>query len=795
MNTMSFAGAMPAPGETARKRAVHVRAWMDHAGWIIAAGAVGAMIAGVAAVSRPYVYRAHTLIQIHQNDTEATGAKRATPFDAGMLRSRTVVGPVVERLRLDVSVEPLRAPLIGGVAAHLAEPGTLHGPWPESLGYAWGGERLEVRTLDVPPSMVDKPLVLQVLPTNTYRVWRDDKPLLEGNVGERVQASGVTFQVDRIDARPGTRFVVTRHDTAQTIDTIARDLRIDSDSSDLSTVRIAWENPSRTAVAPLVNGIAESYIAEQAGLRREEGAAAIAYLTGELPRVQAELERAEAALTRYRAKEGTIQPSQDAQSYLNGSMDYQRQIAQLKLERTKALQRFTEESNEVKTIDNQIQQLARERRDMDSRLQNLSVTERKSVALTRDVKVAEDTYLGLRNRLEQLTLASMDRAKSTRVVDAALMPASPVGMSTGLLTAGGGLLGVFLAMGLVSFRQRIKPVVANLNDAEASLGLPMLGDICYSREQVELERLLASCTRTHWYPDGTRLAQLAAPPPGRDVVDALLYDDDDDDEHDALPGMVLHDHFLLARNTPHSMAVEGLRNVRAALHFTMLATGSKSNAPRANVIAVTSPTAGAGKTFVSVNLAVLFAEAGKRVLLIDADLRRGRVASWFDQHPEPGLSEVLAGRVDLSDAVRPTIVSGLSVLSAGAAPTNPSELLMQPSFVECLDRCAARFDLVMIDTTPVLAVADAALVANLAGSTLLVLRAESTLPSQAEETLKRLARADAHMLGGILNGVTPKRSNRAEFGTMNPYLGMPLIGSTAQPRRLGHAAAEEENSH
>ncbi|CAG9181943.1 Putative tyrosine-protein kinase in cps region [Cupriavidus pampae] len=770
---------------------MHVRAWMDHAGWIVAAGLLGAVIAGVAAISRPYVYRAHTLIQIRQNEVDTDAAKRTAPFDAGMLRSRSVVGPVVERMRLDVSVEPVRAPLIGGVAAHLAEPGRLSGPWPERLGYAWGGEQLEVRAFDVPDAMLNVPMVLEVLPTNTYRMWLDGKPLLEGSVGERVQAGGVTFQVARIDAHPGTRFTVTRHDTAQTIDTIARDLRIDSDGSDSSTIRIAWETPSRTAVAPLVNGIAESYIGEQAGLRRQEGAAAMAYLTGELPRVRDELERAEAALTRYRAKEGSIQPSQDAQSYLNGSMDYQRQIALLKLERTKQLQRFTEESNEVKTVDNQIQQLTRERRDMDAKLQNLSVNERKSVALTRDVKVAEDTYLGLRNRLEQLSLANLDRALPIRVVDAALMPAAPLGMGTGPLTAGGALLGVCLAMGMVSFRQRVKPVVANVGDAEASLGLPMLGDICYSREQVELERMLASRTQ-QWNAEALRLGHLASPPPGRDLVDALLYDEDED--LDALPGMALHDHFLLARNAPHSMAVEGLRNVRAALHFTMLAAAGSPRPARANVMAVTSPTAGAGKTFVSVNLAVLFAEAGKRVLLIDADLRRGRVASWFDQYPEPGLAEVLAGHAELSEAVRPTIVSGLSVLSAGVPPVNPSELLMHPSFAECLDTCAGRFDLVMIDTTPVLAVADAMLVANLAGSTLLVLRAESTLPSQAEETLRRLARADARLLGGILNGVTAKRSNRAAFGTMNPYLGMPLAGP-AEPRRIGHAAAEEEGSH
>jgi tyrosine-protein kinase Etk/Wzc len=192
------------------------------------------------------------------------------------------------------------------------------------------------------------------------------------------------------------------------------------------------------------------------------------------------------------------------------------------------------------------------------------------------------------------------------------------------------------------------------------------------------------------------------------------------------------------------------------------------------VVAVTSPTVGAGKTFVSVNLAVLFAEAGHRVMLVDADLRRGRVADWFDQPAGPGLAEVLAGRVVLADAARLTVVNGLSILPAGTLPSNPSELLMRPAFAECVRACAERFDLVLIDTPPVLAVADAALVANIVGTTLMVLRAGSTLPDQVDESLKRLARAHANLSGGILNGVTPRRSNQAEFGTMNPYLGMPV---------------------
>ncbi|MGO4306601.1 polysaccharide biosynthesis tyrosine autokinase [Cupriavidus sp. RAF12] len=778
---MSSAGTMPAPGGVSRRRGAQVRALLDHAGWILAAGLVGAIIAGAAAISRPYVYRAHTLVQVYPKD-EPAAAQQTAPFDVGMLRSRAVVGPVVERLRLDISVEPLRAPLVGGVAAHFAEPGKRIGPWPAQLGYAWGGEQLDVRTFNVPEHLLNVPMTLEVLPTNTYRLRLRDATVLEGNVGEIVQAEGVTFQVARIDANPGTRFTVTRHETAQTIDTVARELRIDSDGNDASTVRIAWQNADRAVVAALINGIADSYINGQAARRRDEAAATLAFLTGEMPRVRSELERAEAALTRYRSRAGSMQPSQDAQSFLNGSMDYQRQIALLRLERTKMLQRFTEESNEVRTIDNQIQQLARERRDMDTRLQNLSISERESVALTRDVKVAEDMYMTLRNKLEHLSLAQLDRTHQTRVIDSALTPVTPVGMGRLPLTAGGGLLGICLAMGFVSVRQRMKPTVANANDAEESLGLPMLGDIAYSREQAELDRLLDSKTRTDAAVGvaPSLLARLERPQPGRDLAEISLLEDEGTER---LVRLGLHDQFLLARNAPHSVAVEGLRSVRAALHFSLRGT-------RDNVVAVTSPTAGAGKTFASVNLAVLFAEAGQRVLLIDADLRRGRVASWFDQPPGPGLAEVLAGRAVLPEAVRLTVVNGLSMLPAGTPPANPSELLMRPALAECLRACAERFDLVLIDTSPVMAVADATLVANLAGSTLLVLRAESTLPTQVEDTLKRLARADARLLGGILNGVTPKRSNRADFGSMNPYLGMPV--AAPEVKQIGHTAVVED---
>lgn len=762
---------------------------LDRAGWILGAGLAGGAIAWIFAVSQPHEYSASALVQVQQPRDIAgvarTGALNMTatpmPFDVSLLRSRTVVAPVVERLHLDISARPLRAPLIGGLAAHFATPGSLSGPWPESLGYAWGDEQLAVERLAVPERLLNVPLTLVVLPNGGYRLYDKDTELVAGTAGTVAEANGVTMQVARIDARPGTRFTVTRHDLVQTVDAVANGLRIEMQPGDAGTVGIGWRNADRTAVAALVNGITESFIGNQATQRRDDTAATLAFLSGEIPRVKAELERAETALTRYRSKAGSIAPTQDAQSYLTGSMDYQRQIAVLKLERMKMLQRFTEEANEVKTIDNQIQQLMRERKDMDSRYQNLSSTERESVALTRDVKVAEDMYMTLRNKAEQLSLLQLDRTGQVRVLDSALLPVRPVGLGPWPATLAGTLMGVCLAMACVAVRQRVRPTLDNVNEAEERLGLPMLGDIVFSQEQVELERLVDARAR-HGRPDAA-VAGLLAQQPGNALVDPDELAEstaDDIDSAERLFRLGLHDQFLLARNAPHSMAVEGLRNVRAALHFSLRDTPQR-------VVAVTSPTAGAGKTFASVNLAVLFAEAGQRVLLIDADLRRGKVAGWLDLQPGPGLADVLSGRASLPDAVQLTAVNGLSVLPAGAPPENPSELLMSPAFGKSLQACAERFDLVMIDTPPIMAVADAALVANCVNSTLLVLRADTTMPSQVDESLKRLARANARLLGGILNGVVPKRSNRTDFTAMNPYLGMPVTAPAL--KRIGHTPA------
>jgi tyrosine-protein kinase Etk/Wzc len=211
---------------------------------------------------------------------------------------------------------------------------------------------------------------------------------------------------------------------------------------------------------------------------------------------------------------------------------------------------------------------------------------------------------------------------------------------------------------------------------------------------------------------------------------------------------------VLAERFPHDPSVEALRTVRTELSRDL------SNAPN-NIVMFTGPTPNAGKSFVAANLAVLHAEVGSRILLIDADMRRGHLASFFGQRNQIGLSELLEGEISFSDAIRKVDVSGLSFISCGSRAQNPAALLMKYSFREMLDRLSEQFDLVVVDTPPFLGVTDASIVASAAGATILVLRSGAQSEFEIADTVKKLERTEAHIIGAVFNAIPVRRSTRS----------------------------------
>ena len=210
---------------------------------------------------------------------------------------------------------------------------------------------------------------------------------------------------------------------------------------------------------------------------------------------------------------------------------------------------------------------------------------------------------------------------------------------------------------------------------------------------------------------------------------------------DAVP-----DHPVILRDDPRSAAAEAVRRLRTNLQFVDVAERSRS-------IVISSSVPGEGKTTTAINLAVSLADAGSRVLLIDADLRRPAVAEYLGLESGAGLTTVLIGRADVEDVVQPWGDSTLDVLAAGQIPPNPSELLGSTAMRTLLGRLTETYDTVIIDSPPVLPVTDAAVLGRQAGGVLLVAGVDRIHRPQLKETLESLDTAGSHLLGLVINKI------------------------------------------
>jgi tyrosine-protein kinase Etk/Wzc len=204
-------------------------------------------------------------------------------------------------------------------------------------------------------------------------------------------------------------------------------------------------------------------------------------------------------------------------------------------------------------------------------------------------------------------------------------------------------------------------------------------------------------------------------------------------------------------NNPADLAVESLRSLRTSLHFATLEAKN-------NILMISGPSPAVGKSFVSCNLAAIIAQTGQKVLLVDADMRKGYLNKLFRLDVSNGLSDLLAGKIDLNTATHATEVDNLHVITRGQIPPNPSELLMHSNFTQFLESVSNQYDLVIIDTPPILAVTDAALVGRQAGTSLIVTRFGVNAAKEIMVTKRRFEQNGIVVKGAIFNAVERKAS-------------------------------------
>ncbi|WP_175943877.1 polysaccharide biosynthesis tyrosine autokinase [Caballeronia sp. BCC1704] len=681
-----------------------------------------------------------------QGQQQAGPATLPTDAEMQIMQSRAVLLPVIKKYHQNLSITPRQVPLLGRISSMFATPGQPMAPVLGLKSFAWGGEDADISTLEVPPRLENKAFILRALPQGAYELTDSDgNSILHGTVGHLTNADGISIMVDKLVARPGTEFKVVRFSEYQAVSRFQKSLKVMESTKDSGVVQVVYENDDPKLAQQITDAIAQTYIAAHIDQHRVEASVTRDFIIGELPRLERELQRAESELSNYRKSSNSMQPGTEATSYLQGSIDIERQIAALTMQRTQMASRFAPTTREVRTIDEQLATLNAQKQAFDKRFGQLPGSERKLMDLTRDSKVAEDIYVAMREKASELAVTRAGTIGNVHLIDSAIYPTEPSKPKRMLVMAGGAAGGVILSILFVFFRDQLSRAVKTPHSVESRLSLPVFGAVSFSPMQARLDRT----ARPSLLPGKSRLPSVI-----NDVSRRVLSDDPN-------AGSLEGSHALSALGN-RDMAVEALRAVHASLMLDI------APAPN-NILAVVGATPGTGKTFVASNLAVLHAQTGKNVLLIDGDMRRGRIASIFGQNGGNGFAEVLAGKIQVDQAIRESDVPGLSLMTAGRFPANPSKMLSTPRLPLILDYMQQQFDLVIIDTPAVLAVSDANLIAANAGSSVIVVRPSAQSEDELQEAIKRLDLTGARIAGVIFNAVPKRRSEKRTYAYASAY--------------------------
>jgi tyrosine-protein kinase Etk/Wzc len=661
----------------------------------------------------PRTYEASVLVQVEEerrvgaafHDLGGLFDSRApTEGEMQLMRSRRLVETVVDEQGLDVEVRPVTLPVVG---AALARRWDGPAPAPPRFGlarFAWGGERLRLEELSVSRGLEGQPLTLTALEGGRYRVAaRDGTPLAEGEVGGAATGTdgerSVALSVAELVARPGTSFLVTRLPRAEAVERLQAALVVASQGQHTGLVRISLSGPEPARLAATLDSLAARYVRQNMERTSAEAAKTLRVLEAQLPVLRGNLERAEVALNRYRSANGTVDLSREGALLLERVGELDRSAAEVELRRAE-LHRYTERHPDLPALQERAARLSAQRAQLEARLRALPDTELHAARLSRQVRVATELYMLVANRAEELRIVKSGWIGNVRVLEEAAVPHRPKSPRPGPALALAALLGVLGGVAAALTRRQLDPGARHPEEIEAGTGLPVLATVPRSARQAALAHRAG------------RRGPLCA----------------------------------LAVAAPDDPAVEDLRALRSSVLFAL------GRAPNA-VVAVGGLAAGAGKSFVSVNLAHLLAAAGGRVLLLDGDLRRGELHRQFGAEAEPGLADVLRGTHGLDAALRTTGQPDLDLLPAGGLAGSNGELLAGARLPELLAELGRRYKAIVVDTPPVLSVNDSALFGRHAGVNLVVVRAGKHSVRDLAVAERRLAQSGVTVTGVVLNGV------------------------------------------
>lgn len=686
---------------------------IDHRKLIISIVSLFTLLALVYALFATPVYQADALVQVEQKQGNAIlsnlsqmlpDSQPQSAPEIALLRSRMILGKTVDDLNLQAIATQDYFPLFGRGFARLS------GEKPATISIS----RLYVAKKDdeIPT------LKLKIVDKSNYIISTDDTEL-HGKVGQLLDEKGVSIKVDSFNAEPGVVFDVEYVSKLQAIASLQDVLNIADQSKDAGMLSISLTGSDPELIKQIVDSISNNYLAQNISRQAAQDAKSLDFLSQQLPKVRGELDVAEDKLNAYRRQNDSVDLSLEAKSVLDQIVNVDNQLNELTFRESEISQLFTKEHPTYKALMEKRKTLQDEKAKLNKRVTAMPETQQEILRLSRDVESGRAVYMQLLNRQQELNIAKSSAIGNVRIIDDAVTQPIPVKPKKVLIVLAGMIFGAMISVGVVLLRVFLRRGIESPEQLE-EIGINVYASIPVSEEFAK------------------RTAKLKN---GRGKNNTEV-------------------HGLLAIQNPADLAIEAIRGLRTSLHFAMMES-------RNNVLMISGASPNAGKTFVSSNLASIISQTGKRVLFIDTDMRKGYTHNLFNIGNEYGLSDYLSGKIELSKAIKKIVTSDFDYISRGMTPPNPAELLMHKHFGDLINWASSNYDIVILDTPPILAVTDAAIIGNYAGTTLLIARFELNTAKEIDVSIKRFEQSGVVVKGCILNGVVKKASSYYGYGYNN----------------------------
>ena len=675
------------------------------------------------------VYQTNALIHIEPKRAGGLGLDELTGIfesesgvatEIEIIKSRFVLGQVVDNRSLQVHAVPKYLPL--GRYFPIINDYLIENAISDDNRFRFDNvltrfnkidAEIELGDMDFSSIEAPKRLTLIRGPSGVFTLWDDmGGHWYTGTIGVTPDIGSSFFmQVEKIGTHIGAEFDLFISRRIDAIRQLRSRLKITEKGKNTGILAITLESTDRYKASNILNEILETYANQNKKRLSEEAERSIDFLHDQVPRVKASLEAAEDEVSAYRAKSSRVDMQIETETVLNKIVAIEGRLNELELKENEISGRYKKDHPIYVTLIKQRNSLLQEKERVDRQIEKLPLTQQELLGLMRNVEVTSAVYLQLRNKMEELKVVRAGTVGNVRILDQAEVLPEPVKPKKALTVLLASVVGGFIGMVLTFLRVWLNAGLKNPKELEERLGLPNYGVIPISKGQQQIDKHIL--------------------------------------KEENQPGM------LVSLDTK-DIALESVRSIRTSLHFAMMEAKN-------NIVALTSSGPSVGKSFVSTNLAALIAQSGKKVLLIDMDMRCGHIHKTMRRERSPGLSDFLSGGIELEQVTHRDIILNMDFISTGEIPPNPSELLMSKAYTDFIDQIRRHYDIVVADTPPVLAVTDAALIGRQAGTNLLVTRHVKNSLREVQQTQRELENLDVTLKGYIYNFYEKESSGRYAY--------------------------------